>query len=131
MTNDISTPADVELLVNTFYDKVKQDALLGPLFYAVIGPDWSHHLPKMYRFWNMVLLTLPGYEGYPTRVHVEMSRNNPLAQAHFDKWLVLWRQTVDSLFSGELADQAKDRAELMANLIHIKVEDAAKGGYIQ
>ena len=128
---DITTTADVELLINTFYDKVKKDDTIGYIFNEVIGRDWSHHLPVMYKFWNMVLLTIPGYEGYPTRKHVEVNKQTPLKKEHFDRWLLLWDDTIDHLFKGEIADQAKTKAQLMANLIHIKIEESAKEGFIQ
>ncbi len=128
---DITTTEDVELLINSFYDRVKQDALIGYIFNDIIGADWSHHLPLMYKFWNMVLLTLPGYEGYPTRSHVEISKKVPLKKEHFDRWLELWSSTIDQLFAGDIADQAKTKAELMANLMRIKIEDSAKEGFIQ
>jgi len=128
---DITTTADVELLINTFYDKVKKDDTIGYIFNEVIGRDWSHHLPVMYKFWNMVLLTIPGYEGYPTRKHVEVNKQTPLKKEHFDRWLLLWDNTIDHLFKGEIADQAKTKAQLMANLIHIKIEESAKEGFIQ
>lgn len=128
---DITTTADVELLINTFYDKVKKDDTIGYIFNEVIGRDWSHHLPVMYKFWNMVLLTIPGYEGYPTRKHVEVNKQTPLKKGHFDRWLLLWDNTIDHLFKGEIADQAKTKAQLMANLIHIKIEESANEGFIQ
>jgi len=128
---DITTTADVELLINTFYDKVKNDDTIGYIFNEVIGSDWSHHLPVMYKFWNMVLLTIPGYEGYPTYKHLEVNKQVPLKKEHFDRWLLLWYDTIDHLFKGEIADQAKTKAELMANLIHIKIEESAKEGFIQ
>ena len=128
---DITTTADVELLINTFYDKVKKDDTIGYIFNEVIGRDWSHHLPVMYKFWNLVLLTIPGYEGYPTRKHVEVNKQTPLKKGHFDRWLLLWDNTIDHLFKGEIADQAKTKAQLMANLIHIKIEESANEGFIQ
>jgi hemoglobin len=128
---DITTTADVELLINTFYDKVKKDDTIGYIFNEVIGRDWSHHLPVMYKFWNMVLLTIPGYEGYPTRKHVEVNKQTPLKKEHFDRWLLLWDNTIDHLFKGEIADQAKTKAQLMAILIHIKIEESANEGFIQ
>jgi len=44
---------------------------------------------------------------------------------------LLWNGTIDSFFSGEIANQAKEKAKLMADLIHIKVEDSRNGNLIQ
>ncbi len=129
--NDIQGRADIELLINSFYDKVKKDDKIGFIFNEIIGDDWSHHLPIMYAFWDMVLFTTPGYAGNPTRKHVDLSRKIPLHKEHFDRWLELWNETVDALFAGEKADEAKNRAMLMANLINMKTDMAADGTLIQ
>ena len=129
--HDISTQADVMLLINTFYDKVKKDDTIGPIFKEIIGDDWSHHLPTMYKFWDMVLLSKPGYEGYPTKKHTEIDRRIPLQKEHFDRWIALWDETIDHLFTGNVAMQAKEKAKLMSNLISVKVEDSRQSGHIQ
>jgi hemoglobin len=119
---DIENALDIQLLVNTFYDRVKVDEKIGYIFTKIIGEDWSHHLPIMYNFWNMVLFSAPGYAGSPVKKHVDLDKKTPLNKEHFDHWLVLWTDTIDSLFAGEIADMAKNKAALMANLINMKVE---------
>jgi len=131
MKNDITNKADIEVLINFFYDKVKKDEKIGFIFNKIIGSDWSHHLPLMYDFWNMVLFSQPGYAGNPTRKHVEIDKKIPLQKEHFDRWLELWNETVDNLFIGEIANEAKNRASLMANLISIKVEMGRDGNLVQ
>ena len=120
---DLENKADIEVLINSFYDGVKKDETIGYIFNETIGEDWSHHLPVMYDFWNMVLFSKPGYAGNPTRTHVELDKKTPLKKEHFDRWLVLWNEAVDRLFAGEIADLAKNRAALMANLISMKVDE--------
>jgi hemoglobin len=127
MAKDIANRHDIELLVNSFYDSVRKDELIGFIFNTIIGNDWSHHLPIMYRFWESVLLSKPGYEGNPVKKHIDIDKQIELQKEHFERWLALWNKTVDSLFSGEVAELAKNRASLMANLINIKVEMARDG----
>lgn len=124
---DLENKKDIELLINTFYDKVRKDEALGPIFDKIIGDNWGHHLPIMYNFWNMVLFSAPGYAGNPVRKHVEVDKRIPLEKEHFDRWLQLWNENIDKLFAGEYADMAKNKASLMANLIHMKV-DMSRGG---
>ena len=131
MAKDLTNKADIELLINSFYDKVKKDDKIGFIFNTIIGADWSHHLPVMYDFWNMVLFSQPGYAGNPTRAHVDMDKKIPLEKEHFDRWLELWNETVDSLYAGEHVDLAKNRAMLMANLISMKVEMGREGNLVQ
>jgi hemoglobin len=128
MKTDIATRNDIELLVNTFYDDVRKDEVIGFIFNTIIGNDWSLHLPVMYRFWESVLLSKPGYEGNPVKKHIDLDKKIQLDKTHFERWLELWNRTVDSLFAGEIAELAKNRASLMANLINIKV-DMARGGH--
>lgn len=121
---DIGDSNDIELLVNTFYDEVKKDDIIGHIFHKIIGEDWSHHLPVMYRFWEMVLLGNQGYSGNPVRKHVDVDRQVPLSEEHYNRWLQLWEATTDSLFAGEKADEAKKRAAIMMQLISMKVQAA-------
>lgn len=125
--HDITTRQDIELLVNTFYDKVKKDDTIGFIFNQVIGEDWSHHLPIMYSFWETVLLQKAGYTGNPVKKHIDIDRQIPLQDAHYQRWVSLWNETVDSLFEGANADEIKNRASLMMNLISIKIQMARQG----
>ena len=125
--SDISKREDIELLVNSFYDKVKKDEVIGGIFQKIIADDWSHHLPIMYQFWETILLNKPGYTGNPIRKHIEVDQQTPLEVPHYNRWLQLWSETIDNLFAGTLADEAKNRASLMMNLIKIKVESARLG----
>lgn len=87
------TPIDeatIRTLVDTFYDTVRSDDLLGPVFARHVA-DWSMHLPKMYAFWSTVVLRSGRYAGRPLEAH---QRLPGLTQAHFDRWITLWAQTV-------------------------------------
>lgn len=121
---DISERDDLRVLVDSFYDKVRQDEVIGHIFHKIIGDDWSHHLPIMYSFWGMVLFGEAGYTGNPVRKHVEVDRIVPLAEEHYTRWLELWTETVNSLFAGEKAEEAKKRAGIMVQLISTKVQAA-------
>lgn len=127
---DISTHEDVQLLVNNFYDRVKSDAIIGPIFNSVID-DWSQHLPKMYRFWGTVLFGEPGYSGNTIATHIAIDKKFPLQQQHYDRWIGLWKSTVDSLFTGQKAEEAKKRGMLMIQLIGLKVDDSHNKNFIQ
>lgn len=124
---DISNREDIILLVNTFYDKVKQDDTIGYIFNEIIGDDWSHHLPVMYNFWEMVLFQSATYTGNPIRAHINLDKRLPLTAAHFERWMALWKETVDNLFSGEKASEIKTRAALMKDLIHHKINASRDG----
>lgn len=124
---DINNRQDVEQLVNTFYDKVKADTTIGHIFQTIIGDDWSHHLPVMYSFWETVLFGKAGYVGNPIKKHIDLDKQIPLEKAHYDRWQSLWNETVDTLFAGPIADDAKYKAGNMVNLISMKVVMARDG----
>ncbi len=115
---DIGSLANIKLLVDEFYNKVKEDPLLSPIFYAAIQDHWPKHLEKMYRFWQTVLLEEHTYFGSPFPPHANLRVN----QSHFDRWLALWSEVVDTNFSGKKADEAKWRAEKMAAMFLSKIE---------
>ena len=112
---DISTPADIRLLIDTFYTKVQADDLIGYLFNDVAQVDWPHHLPVMYAFWEFLLLGTPdAYRGNPIQKHFDLHHKHPLRAEHFDRWVALFKMTVDELFSGPQAEDAKFRAFAIA-----------------
>jgi len=125
MKNDIENRTDVELLVNTFYAKVKENSIIGPIFNDVAKVDWDHHLPRMYAFWSSLLIGEHSFSGNPMQKHVALSRIATMTDIEFSEWLVLFSKTVDELFVGAKADEAKIRAANIARLMLHKIQMAA------
>jgi hemoglobin len=123
---DISTRADVELLVNSFYEKVRTDEVIGHIFNDVAAVDWTTHLPKMYSFWETVLLGKMSFKGNPMETHIKLSQKTQMKQEHFDQWLHLWNKTITANFSGEIATEARKRGQNIAGLMLYKIENYAK-----
>lgn len=117
-TADITNIEDIQLLVNTFYSRVQENELLGPIFNGILKDRWSEHLEKMYRFWQTVLLEVPTYSGSPFPPHAKL----PVSQLHFDTWLQLWHGTLDEFFVGEKAEEAKWRGSRMAEMFMYKID---------
>ena len=118
MKNDITTIDDIKLLVDSFYGKVREDDLLADIFNNKIEDRWPQHLEKMYRFWQTVLLDQHTYYGSPFLPHA----NLPVVEEHFAIWIKLFTETVDELFEGEKATQAKWQGQRMAEMFHSKIE---------
>ena len=114
---DIQQIEDIHLLVDTFYGKIRSDDLLGEIFEEIVQNNWTPHLEKMYGFWQTVLLGELAYRGSPFLPHM----NLPVEKQHFDRWLSLFFETVDSLFAGEKAEEAKWRANRMADMFYSKI----------
>lgn len=122
MAADITNHDDVKLLVDTFYSKVKSNTILGYIFNEVAQVDWQIHLPKMYSFWSTIILGDQSYEGNPMLTHIKLSKLTPLTEKEFSEWLLLFNETVDELFYGPNAVEAKTRAGNIARLMLFKVQ---------
>jgi hemoglobin len=118
---DLTDRRDVACLVNVFYDRVRDDELLGPIFDDVAHVDWATHLPRMYDFWESVLFGTATFKGVPLVVHRDLARHTPLTAEAFDRWLTLFTTTVDDLFSGAIAEQAKDTATRIAATMSYRI----------
>lgn len=103
---------DITLLVNAFYDKIRKDDLLAPVFNTIIK-DWEPHLEKMVQFWSTLLLYTRTYKGDPLPSHLPLK----VEKVHFDRWLFLFDETIDELFIGEIAANAKKRAFSIARIM--------------
>ena len=114
---DIENIEDIKLIVNNFYDRIREDELLGPIFNGVIQDRWPEHLEKMYRFWQTVLLEQHTYYGSPFPPHAKL----PVSKEHFDHWIGLFSETVDHYFQGEKADRAKWQGSRMAEMFQHKI----------
>lgn len=115
---DILTENDVKLLVNTFYDKVRKDEILAPVFEPIIKDNWETHLLRMTDFWSTLLLYTKKYKDDPMPKHLPLL----IGKDHFDRWLLLFNITIDELFEGTIAENARKRANSIA-----KIMKAVKG----
>ena len=117
MRRDIATEDDIKLLVDTFYDQVNQDELLSPVFNGFANVNWPEHLPVMYKFWSTVLFGSMAYKGQPFPKHMRL----PVDRKHFARWECLFTQTVDELFEGPKAAEAKQKAASIARIFQMKL----------
>lgn len=126
LRGDIASRQDIVRLVDTFYSQVREDDLLGFIFDDVAQVDWSMHLPRMYDFWEAVLFGAATFKGNPLAVHQQLAMLTPLTRREFERWLQLFHGTVDALFDGEIAHEAKVRSARIASvmLYHVGTEPA-------
>lgn len=115
---DIETLNDIKKMVDHFYGKVRKDELIGPIFNEKIQNHWAEHLSKLYSFWQSILLGEQTYTGFPFPPHMQL----PISKEHFDRWLLLFTETMDSLFTGPTANEAKNRAYKIADIFQDKLD---------
>ncbi len=106
----------IRQLVDLFYDKVRADPDLGPIFERVIRDEWGPHLQKMYDFWSSVMLTTGRYKGQPVVVH---KRIEGLEVGLFDRWLDLFGESCDELLDEETAGLFRLKAVRIAESLKL------------
>ncbi len=117
-THDLDSPAEIDEMVRRFYADVAQDDLLGPVFNDVAQVDWSEHLPKLAAFWSRALLGQAGYQGNPFQAHALIHAKHPFTTLHFERWLMLFHETLDLGWVGPIADRAHGLADNVARVHH-------------
>lgn len=122
-TADIETRADCEALVRAFYGRALTDPVIGFLFTDIAKLDLEEHVPRITNFWATILLGARTYGGGAFRPHLELNLQVPLKRGHFERWLYLWRATVNERFSGEHAELAISHAERVAGAFLRRLED--------
>jgi len=115
--SDLDSRAEIHDLVVRFYREIVFDELLGPVFEEVAEVDWSIHIPKLIDFWCRVLLGQPGYDGYILHAHQEVHAIEAFQPALFDRWYLLFAETVDKGWEGPIAEAAKTHAARMAAVL--------------
>lgn len=114
MTRELRDRSDIGRLVGEFYRRAFADPLIGPIFTDVAKMDLDHHMPVMCDFWETVLFNAGLYRRDALQLHVALNAKHALLPEHVERWLELWADTVDELFSGEKAEFAKVQAERIA-----------------
>lgn len=118
MKNDIESRSDIEILVNSFYEKVKKDQQISHFFKYV---NWATHLPTMYVFWENVLFYTGNYIGNPMLLHKAMHEHMPLRVNDFNQWILLFNETIDEHYAGKMADAMKERANNISIIMQTKI----------
>lgn len=121
MKKDIENRKDIELLVDSFYDKVKTDEVIGFIFNDIAKVNWKKHLPIMYDFWENALFYTGTYSGNPINLHNHLHHIRPLTSKHFDQWNKLFIATIDEHFKGDKANLAKQRAFSISTVMQQKL----------
>lgn len=115
--------AMIQRLVHAFYAKVRKDALLGPIFESRVA-SWDLHLERMCAFWSSVALMSGRYHGQPMEKHLPL----PVDGRHFDRWLLLFRETAIEVSPSIAAAHFIERADRIAESLELGI--AGKNGIL-
>jgi len=108
---DLCSEEEIVQLVHGFYDTVRRDDVLGPIFDRHVK-NWDAHLPTMVDFWSSALRGTARFRGSPMPKHAALPG---LSIELFQRWLRLFRQTTGALPNAALAAKANDLAERIAH----------------
>lgn len=109
-------------LVNLFYERVRADEMIGPVFNDAIA-NWPEHLKKLDAFWSSVMLTSGRYKGRPLPAHVKHAAR--IDAASFQRWLNLWKETTSELFRPEVARLFQEKADRIAESLQLGIRFSA------
>ncbi len=118
---DIENRADLERLLEVFYNKVFKDDLISHFFTEVVPLNLETHIPVIADFWESVLLDGRGYRKNVMEIHLSISEKSKIDKDHLDRWVKIFSETVDELFEGAKASLAKQRAVSIATMMNIKM----------
>lgn len=116
---DIKDKKDIELMIRSFYASLLTNESISPVFE---NTDFEKHMPHMISFWSFILLDEAGYTTNVFDKHVHL----PIQKEHFAIWLEHFEKVVNSLFEGEKADLAKQRAQTIAYTFEKKLEQMGR-----
>jgi hemoglobin len=115
---DIETREDLEILLTEFYTIATTDKEIGHHFTDL---NLTAHLPIIVDFWEKVLFGKPVYSGNPLSIHLRLNQKTPLKFEHFVRWFEIFTRTIDKLFTGETAENAKLRAKMIAHSLNQRI----------
>ncbi|MGI8713133.1 MAG: group III truncated hemoglobin [Solirubrobacteraceae bacterium] len=118
---DITTRGDCERLVRAFYGRALVDPVIGWIFVDVAQLNVEAHVPRIASFWETILLGAHSYRGGAFEPHAALNTRARLRAGHFERWLWLWRMTVDEQFAGERAELAKAHAQRVAQAFQARL----------
>ncbi|KGS22604.1 Globin [Burkholderia pseudomallei] len=110
------TPENIRALVDAFYDRVRDDALLGPVFESKLAGRWDQHLPKMGEFWSSLVLGTKSYRGNVQAAHQPLDGLEPV---HFSRWLALFLKTVEARYEPAAAVRFMEPALRIAQSLQL------------
>jgi hemoglobin len=109
----------IETLIRGFYARVREDALLAPIFESRIS-EWEPHLENMFAFWSSLTLQTGRYHGQPMAKHMKLA----VDARHFDRWLALFEETARELCPPAAAERFIERARRVAESLELGVASA-------
>ncbi len=127
MKQDILNREDLLLLMDRFYSKAMTDQSIGHYFTEVVQLNLQKHIPVITDFWETILFATGKYFGNTMKVHEDLHEKSPFKSEHFNRWMAMFKETVDENFQGNNAEKIKQRAISIATVMNIKMVHGGAG----
>jgi len=118
---DIKTKEDLSFLMDSFYNTMLKDEMIGYIFNDVANLDLKEHLPSLTNFWENMLIKPNGYKKQVMDIHLKLNALEKLQPQHFERWLFLLSETVNANFKGEKAERMLGSAKNIAAMMQFKM----------
>jgi hemoglobin len=115
MKKDISGKEDIKVVMSAFYAKATKDAVIGVKFNHI---NMQEHIPKIVEFWSTIIFYEGDYKGSPFDKHLPLH----LKKQDFDRWLLLFEETVRAHHEGEMTEEIINRAKNIGRIFLFKIE---------
>ena len=112
MKREVQSRDDIKLIVQSFYDAIKKNELLGPVFTGAIPEnEWMSHIEKLTDVWDSAVFGSMTFKGNPSMTHAKLDKSNKhgITQDHFAVWLENWNATLDASWEGSKVEEMKIR----------------------
>lgn len=117
--------AAIAALVPAFYERVRADDLIGPVFARAVV-DWDHHHARLASFWSSVMMGTGRFKGSPMQAHLR--HKDHIRPEMFDRWLTLWDEVTGEMLPPAAAREMQARARTMGEsfklALFFRIEDA-------
>ncbi len=122
MKRDIENREDIYIVVNQFYKKLLNDAIMKHFFEKFTEEnELEHHLQTLVDFWDNTIFYSGTYQKNAIQPHIDLNKKNTFKKIHFQTWLQLFHASIDENFKGETAEITKNRATSIATVMQIKI----------
>ena len=111
---DLDSLEQIECFINLFYQRVLEDELLASIFLEVAKIDLQVHIPIICAYWEKLLLGGKRYKRHTMNIHRAVAAKTLLEPKHFQRWLMLFLETLEQNYQGEHAEKAKKIAHHIA-----------------
>ncbi len=119
---DITSRKDIEFLMHAFYKDAFVNPEIGVFFTEIAKINLEEHIPEITDFWEQQLFRTVGYKKNVIKIHQNLDLKKTIHKTHFDTWLSLFKNTVDTNFEGEKAELIKTRALSIATVMRLKIK---------